>query len=71
KGARLMRRGLPAGTAAPFAAGATASFASTLGSPWVIHQVERDRSLLPYAAYRIALAAVVLARLRRRAVRSG
>jgi undecaprenyl-diphosphatase len=71
KGARLARRGLPAGTALPFAAGAAASFASTLGSTWVIHQVERDRSLLPYAAYRIALAGAVLARLRRRAVGSG
>jgi hypothetical protein len=28
--------------------------------------VERDRALWPYAAYRVALAAVVLARLRRR-----
>ena len=71
KGARLARRGLPKDTAVPFAAGAAASFASTLGSTWVIHQVERDRSLLPYAAYRIALAGAVLARLRRRAVRSG
>ena len=48
----------------PFAAGATASFGSTLGSTWLIRQVERDRSLLPYAAYRLALAAVVLRRLR-------
>jgi undecaprenyl-diphosphatase len=71
KGARLARRGLPAGTALPFAAGAAASFASTLGSTWVIHQVERDRSLLPYAAYRIALAGAVLAHLRRRGARSG
>ena len=47
----------------PFAAGAAASFASTLGSTWLIRQVERDRSLLPYAAYRIALAALVLRRL--------
>jgi len=71
KGARLIRRGLPAGTAVPFAAGAAASFASTLGSTWVIHQVERDRSLLPYAAYRIALAGAVLVRLRRRPIQSG
>ncbi len=66
KGVRLARRGLPPGTAAPFALGAGASFASTLGSTWLIRQVERDRSLLPYAAYRLALAAVVLRRLRRR-----
>ncbi len=63
KGVRLRRRGLPAGTALPFALGASASFASTLGSTWLIRQVERDRSLLPYALYRTALALVVLARL--------
>jgi undecaprenyl-diphosphatase len=66
---RMRRRGLPPGTAAPFAVGAAASFASTLGSTWLIHQVERDRSLLPYAAYRAALAAVVARKLRQR--RSG
>jgi len=60
KGVRLSRRGLPPGTALPFAAGAGASFASTLASTWVIRQVERDRSLMPYAAYRTALAATVL-----------
>jgi undecaprenyl-diphosphatase len=71
KGVRLTRRGLPAGTAVPFAAGAAASFASTLGSTWLIRQVERDRSLLPYAAYRIALAGTVIVRLTRRRTRSG
>jgi undecaprenyl-diphosphatase len=65
KTVRLGRRGLPAGTAKPFAAGAAASFVSTLGSTWLIRQVERDRSLLPYAAYRLGLAAVVVRRLRR------
>jgi undecaprenyl-diphosphatase len=63
KSVRLKRRGLPSGAAVPFAAGAAASFASTLGSTWLIKQVERDRSLLPYAAYRIALALLVLRRL--------
>src|SRR4051794_14981753 len=63
KGTRLARRGLPPGTAAAFAAGTAAAFASTLGSTWLIRQVERDRSLAPYAAYRAALAAVVLRRL--------
>jgi undecaprenyl-diphosphatase len=71
KGVRLSRRGLSPGTAAPFAAGAAASFASTLGSTWLIRQVERDRSLLPYAAYRIALAGAVVSRLRRGRPRSG
>ena len=64
KGIRLHRRGLPPGAAAPFAAGAAAAFASTLGSTWLIRQVERDRSLLPYAVYRSALALGALAKLR-------
>ncbi|HWD75335.1 MAG TPA: undecaprenyl-diphosphate phosphatase [Solirubrobacteraceae bacterium] len=63
KTVRLIRRGLPPRSALPFALGATASFASTLGSTWLIRQVERDRSLSPYAAYRLALAALVLRRL--------
>jgi undecaprenyl-diphosphatase len=67
KGWRLRRRGLPPGTGVPFAAGALAAFASTLGSTWLIRQVERDRSLLPYAAYRVALAGLVARRLRREA----
>jgi undecaprenyl-diphosphatase len=64
KSVRLRTRGLPPGTLAPFIAGAGASFASTLGSTWLIRQVERDRSLAPYAIYRIALATVVFRRLR-------
>jgi undecaprenyl-diphosphatase len=67
KGWRLKRRGLPPGTGVPLAAGAIAAFASTLGSTWLIRQVERDRSLLPYAAYRVALAGLVARRLRREA----
>jgi undecaprenyl-diphosphatase len=63
KGTRLARRGLPPGTARAFAAGTGAAFASTLGSTWLIRQVERDRSLAPYAAYRAVLAVVVLRRL--------
>jgi undecaprenyl-diphosphatase len=66
KGVRLRRRGLPPEARASFALGAGAAFASTLGSTWLISQVERDRSLSPYALYRLALAAVVLRRLRRR-----
>ncbi len=64
KGTRLARRGLPPGTARAFAAGIGAAFASTLASVRVIRLVERDRSLAPYAAYRLALAAVVIRRLR-------
>ncbi|MDQ6775974.1 MAG: undecaprenyl-diphosphate phosphatase [Actinomycetota bacterium] len=66
KGARLASNGLPPGTRGAFAVGATASFASTLGSTWLIRQVERDRSLVPYAVYRAALATAILVRLARR-----
>jgi undecaprenyl-diphosphatase len=66
KGVRLRRRGLEPGTGLAFAVGAGASFASTLVSTWLISQVERDRSLLPYALYRSALAAAMLRRLHRR-----
>jgi undecaprenyl-diphosphatase len=65
KGERLRRRGLPGRLRAAFALGAAASFGSTLASTWLIRQVERDRSLAPYAAYRLALAALVVRRLRR------
>lgn len=65
KAARVLRRGLPASAARAFAAGIAASFAATLASIRIIRAVERDRSLLPYAAYRVALAAGVLRRLRR------
>jgi undecaprenyl-diphosphatase len=60
---RLRRRGLPADARVPFALGAAASFAATLGCSWLIGVLERDRSLAPYAAYRIALAGLVLKRL--------
>lgn len=65
KGARLSRRGLPTGMRPAFAVGTGASFASTLASVWVIRVVERDRSLLPYAVYRLGLAALVAGRVRR------
>ncbi|MGZ4218059.1 MAG: hypothetical protein ACXVH1_20210, partial [Solirubrobacteraceae bacterium] len=57
----------PPGPGVPLAAGANAAFASTLGATWLSRQVERDRSLLPYAAYRVALAGLVARRLRREA----
>jgi undecaprenyl-diphosphatase len=65
KGARLRQRGASPGLRRALAVGAAASFASTLASQQLIHQVERDRALWPYAAYRGALAAAVLAKLRR------
>jgi undecaprenyl-diphosphatase len=66
KGMRLRRRGLEPGTGARFAVGATASFASTLVSTWLIRPLERDRSLLPYAAYRVALATAIIVRMGQR-----
>lgn len=63
KGYRLSRRGIEPDMRQALAAGAGSAFASTLASTWLIHQVERDRSLLPYAVYRAALAAVVIRRL--------
>ena len=63
KAVRLRRRGLPSGAAGPLAAGLAASFVSTLASARLIRTLERDRSLAPYAVYRIALAAIVLRRL--------
>ncbi len=69
KGLRLRRRGVPEAARKALAAGAAASFASTLASTWLIRQVERDRSLAPYAAYRITLASLVLwRRAQRRAL---
>lgn len=65
KGWRLWRRGLPRDVHVAFALGTAASFASTLASTWLIKQVERDRSLAPYAAYRLGLAALVARRLKR------
>lgn len=65
KGIRLRGRRLAPGAALPFAAGAGAAFISTLGSTRLIQALERDRSLLPYAVYRVAIAALIVRRLRR------
>jgi undecaprenyl-diphosphatase len=62
KGARLTRRGIPAGFATGMLAGAAAAFASTLASMRLITMLERSRSLLPYAAYRASLGALALVR---------
>jgi undecaprenyl-diphosphatase len=66
KGARLRRRGLEPGMGSAIAVGVATSFASTLASQRLIKLVERDRALWPYAAYRLGLAAAVVARMRRR-----
>ncbi len=65
KGARLRKRGLTPATKRALVTGAAASFASTLASMRLIRLVERDRALWPYAAYRLALAGLVLQRARR------
>ncbi len=67
KGVRLRQRGIPPRLARSLALGTVAAFVSTLASQGLTKAVERDRALWPYAAYRLALAAVVL----RRASRSG
>ncbi|MEX2449092.1 MAG: undecaprenyl-diphosphate phosphatase [Solirubrobacterales bacterium] len=65
KGERLRRRGASPALRRSLALGAAASFASTLASQRLIRLVERDRALWPYAAYRAALAAAVVLKLRR------
>lgn len=65
KGARLRQRGVEPGLRRAMGVGVATSFASTLASQSLIAQVERDRALWPYAAYRAGLAAVVLRRLTR------
>ncbi len=65
KGVRLRRRRREPALRRALVAGTAASFVSTLASQRLIRLVERDRALWPYAAYRTALAALVLVRLRR------
>jgi undecaprenyl-diphosphatase len=65
KGVRLARRGTSSELRRTMAIGVAASFASTLASQRLIKLVERDRALWPYAAYRSALAAAILFKLRR------
>jgi undecaprenyl-diphosphatase len=65
KGVRLRRRGVSAGLRRAMATGVASSFVSTLASQRLIALVERDRALWPYAAYRLALATAVVARMGR------
>jgi undecaprenyl-diphosphatase len=62
KGARLRARRLPPAARVPFTVGALSSFASTLAARPQLRGAQAERPLAPYAAYRIALAATVLAR---------
>jgi undecaprenyl pyrophosphate phosphatase UppP len=63
KGYRLAQRGMPAGDALAFASGGAAAFASTLAASGIVQRMDRARSYLPFAAYRLALGAVALLRL--------
>jgi undecaprenyl-diphosphatase len=70
--ARAARRGLPAGAGAPLAAGGAAALCSTLASARLLRRpAQRPRALLRCSLYRLALAALVAARLRGRAAASG
>jgi undecaprenyl-diphosphatase len=65
--ARLVRRPPPTGTRLPLVAGAVAALVSTSLSARLLRRPARAlRSLLPSAAYRVLLAAFVIARLRGR-----
>jgi undecaprenyl-diphosphatase len=63
KGSRLARRGISNKQKKWLAVGVVTSFGSTLASNGLIGMVERDRALLPYAAYRIAFGLLILGRL--------
>jgi undecaprenyl-diphosphatase len=65
EGVRLRARGVRAEERAALAVGAAGAFASTLASATVIGRRDGEARLLPYALYRGALAAVVVARVRR------
>ena len=65
KGVRLRKRGIEPELARPMAVGVATAFVSTLASQGLIRMIERDRALWPYAAYRLALASLIIARSRR------
>ena len=66
KAVKLRRREVDPALARSATVGVAAAFASTLASQGLIRLIERDRSLLPYAAYRTGLAALILLKTRRR-----
>ena len=70
KGIRLRRRGVESGLRLALAAGVATSFASTLVTQRALLPASEriagsGRPLWPFAAYRLALAAAVIARMRR------
>ena len=66
KAMKLRRREVDPALALSATVGVATAFASTLASQGLIRLIERDRSLLPYAAYRTGLAALILLKTRRR-----
>jgi undecaprenyl-diphosphatase len=64
KTVRLAQRGAPRGAARTLAAGAGASFLSTLAGMPLLRPGRRGRRLAPFALYRLGLALVVVNRLR-------
>lgn len=56
----LRKRGVEPDLAVTATIGVGVAFVSTLASQGLIKVVERDRALWPYAAYRVALAALIL-----------
>jgi undecaprenyl-diphosphatase len=63
---RLLNGEVPRQMRGPMAAGAGASFLSTLAGATIVRRAGRDRwPLLPYALYRFLLAGLVIRRLRR------
>jgi undecaprenyl-diphosphatase len=64
KGARARARGIPWAVRPAFMVGALASFASTVAAGRCLSAAQDNRPLVQYAAYRILLAAAVLARWR-------
>ena len=65
KGWRLARRGMDRELALPFAAGAIASFASTLAATRLVSLMDSAPSYAPFAVYRAALGTAALVILRR------
>ena len=65
KGFRLARRGMEREVAGPFAAGAAASFISTLAATRLVRAMDEAPSYAPFAVYRVALGAAALVVLRR------
>jgi undecaprenyl-diphosphatase len=60
KTVRALRGGLPPSLVGPFAAGAAASFASTLAARGLVSRLERASTYAPLAAYRVGLGLIAL-----------